>query len=48
MMNGALIHGLDYDDTYLLSLVHPTASSLSTVLGLGEHCDVDGRELLTT
>ena len=27
--------------------MHPTASSLSTVLGFGEHCDVGGRELLT-
>ncbi|MBC25994.1 MAG: 2-methylcitrate dehydratase [Rhodospirillaceae bacterium] len=48
IMNGALIHGLDYDDTHLRSVVHPTASSLSTALGLSEQCGVDGSELLTT
>lgn len=48
IMNGALIHGLDYDDTHMLSVVHPTASSFSGALGLGEHLAIDGRELLTT
>ncbi|MBL23442.1 MAG: 2-methylcitrate dehydratase [Rhodospirillaceae bacterium] len=48
IMNGALIHGLDYDDTHMLSVVHPTASSFSAALGLGEHLGIDGRELLTT
>jgi 2-methylcitrate dehydratase PrpD len=34
MLNGMLIHGLDYDDTYLPGSVHLTASCVPTVLGV--------------
>jgi len=35
LMNGVLIHGLDYDDTHLPSVVHTTASALPVVLAEG-------------
>ena len=31
-MNGALIHGLDYDDTHMNSVIHATAATLPAVL----------------
>ncbi|MCC7272218.1 MAG: MmgE/PrpD family protein [Alphaproteobacteria bacterium] len=46
LANGILIHGLDYDDTHLGSIVHPTAASLPCALSLGESLGVDGRTLL--
>ena len=47
VMNGALIHGLDYDDTHLEAIVHPTASAFSAALGMAAHLDLSGRDLLT-
>jgi 2-methylcitrate dehydratase PrpD len=35
LVNGVLIHGLDYDDTHTGGVVHPTASLLPTVLAVG-------------
>jgi 2-methylcitrate dehydratase PrpD len=35
LVNGVLVHGLDYDDTHTGGVVHPTASLLPTVLGVG-------------
>ena len=46
-MNGILVHGLDYDDTYLPGAVHMTASNVPCLLGIGADAKVDGRELLT-
>lgn len=36
-MNGLLCHGLDYDDTHIAGIVHPTASVFPTVLSAGVH-----------
>jgi 2-methylcitrate dehydratase PrpD len=47
LLNGVLIHGLDFDDTHLASIVHPTATSLPAALALGESLGVSGAELLT-
>jgi 2-methylcitrate dehydratase PrpD len=47
LANGILIHGLDFDDTHLASIVHATAASLPTALSLAEALDLHGRELLT-
>lgn len=47
LVNGVLIHGLDFDDTHLVSIVHPTAACLPCALSLGEHLDRDGRDLLS-
>jgi 2-methylcitrate dehydratase PrpD len=46
-MNGILVHGLDYDDTYLPGAVHMTASNVPCLLGMGADGKADGRELLT-
>src|SRR5689334_17406543 len=47
LMNGVLVHGLDYDDTYLPGAVHMTASHVPCLLGIGAETGADGRELLT-
>ena len=47
LANGVLIHGLDFDDTHLVSIVHPTAACLPCALSLGEHLNLDGGALLT-
>lgn len=46
LVNGILIHGLDFDDTHLVSIVHPTAACLPCALSFGEFRGVDGRALL--
>src|ERR1700730_17798919 len=46
LVNGMLIHGLDFDDTHLASIIHATAACLPTALTFGEELDVDGRVLL--
>ena len=46
LVNGMLIHGLDFDDTHLASIIHATAACLPTALTFGEELNVDGRVLL--
>ena len=46
LLNGILVHGLDYDDTYLPGQVHLTASCVPTALALGAHTRASGREML--
>ncbi len=46
LLNGILIHGLDFDDTHLASIVHPTATSLPCALSLAESIDASGEEML--
>lgn len=46
MVNGILIHGLDFDDTHLASIIHPTCTSLPCALSLGELLDVSGEDFL--
>jgi 2-methylcitrate dehydratase PrpD len=46
LVNGILIHGLDFDDTHLASIIHATAACLPTALTFGEELEVDGRALL--
>ena len=46
LMNGLLIHGLDYDDTHLASVVHCSASALPATLALAESRGLDGQALL--
>lgn len=47
MMNSTLVHGLDYDDTYLPGSVHLTASIVPTTLVLADDQGVSGEALLT-
>lgn len=36
LLNGTLVHGLDFDDTYTRGQVHTSASAVPTALGLAE------------
>ena len=45
-VNGVLMHGLDYDDTYLPGSVHLAASCVPTALGVGAQLHATGEELL--
>ena len=47
LVNGILIHGLDFDDTHLGSIIHPTCTSLPVALSLGESLGTSGEALLT-
>ena len=47
LINGILIHGLDFDDTHLGSIVHPTCTSLPCALSLAESLGASGEALLT-
>ncbi|WP_430396366.1 MmgE/PrpD family protein [Ferrovibrio sp.] len=47
LVNGVLLHGLDFDDTHLNSIVHPTAACLPVALSFGELLMAHGRALLT-
>lgn len=46
LANGILIHGLDFDDTHLGSIIHPTCTALPAALALGESLGVSGTALL--
>jgi 2-methylcitrate dehydratase PrpD len=46
-MNGALIHGLDYDDTHMNAIIHATAATLPALIGMAEQVDASGEEILT-
>ena len=46
LMNGLLVHGLDYDDTHLASVVHCTASAFPVTLAVAEQRELSGAELL--
>ena len=45
--NGALIHGIDFDDTHLAAVVHPSASAVPTALNVAASLGLNGREVLT-
>lgn len=47
LANGVLIHGLDFDDTHLASIIHPTCTALPVALAIGEQRDASGADLLT-
>lgn len=46
LLNGVLIHGLDYDDTHPSSVVHATASALPVVLAEGKRREASGARAL--
>jgi 2-methylcitrate dehydratase PrpD len=46
MLNGVLIHGLDYDDTHLAGVVHVSAAAFPTALAMASARHRDGRDLL--
>lgn len=46
IMNGALAHGLDFDDTHMQGVIHATAATLPATLVMGEKTGASGREFL--
>ena len=47
LMNGILVHGLDYDDTYLPGAVHTTATNVPCTLAVAGDTGASGRDWLT-
>ncbi|MBY0509590.1 MAG: MmgE/PrpD family protein [Rhodospirillaceae bacterium] len=47
MMNGFLIHGLDFDDTHMGGVIHPTASVIAAVLSASTMVNASGADLVT-
>ncbi len=48
LINGALAHALDFDDTHLPSVLHPSASVVPAALAVAEARGASGRALLTS
>ena len=46
LANGVLAHSLDYDDTHLPSVLHPSACVVPAALAAAEVSGADGRELI--
>ena len=46
LMNGILVHGLDYDDTHAAGVIHATASAFPCALVAAAQAGVDGLDLL--
>ena len=47
LVNGVLIHGLDFDDTHIGGVVHATSSLWPTVLAVGARQCASGEEAIT-
>ncbi len=47
MLNGTLIHGLDFDDTHTAGVIHASASALTTAFGQSLRMQASGADLLT-
>ena len=45
-VNGVLAHSLDYDDTHLPSVLHPSAAVIPAALAVAERTGADGRRLV--
>lgn len=45
-VNGTLAHSLDFDDTHLPSVLHPSASIVPAVLAVGEAVGASGKEII--
>jgi 2-methylcitrate dehydratase PrpD len=46
VMNGVLVHGLDYDDTHPEGVIHSTSSCFPCAFGVASHAQASGRDLL--
>jgi 2-methylcitrate dehydratase PrpD len=47
MVNGTYAHSLDFDDTHLPSVVHPSAPMVPAILAQGQASGASGRDTLT-
>jgi len=45
-VNGVLAHSLDYDDTHLPSVLHPSATIVPTALAVAEEVGASGQEVI--
>ncbi|GAA4686726.1 MmgE/PrpD family protein [Nocardioides nanhaiensis] len=45
-VNGVLAHSLDYDDTHLPSVLHPSANVVPAVLAAAEHAGATGEQVV--
>lgn len=45
-VNGVLAHSLDYDDTHLPSVLHPSASVIPAALAVAQHTGASGAEAI--
>jgi 2-methylcitrate dehydratase PrpD len=46
LLNGTLAHALDFDDTHLPSVLHPSAAVVPAALAAAEAAGASGRDLL--
>ena len=46
LVNGTLIHGLDFDDTHSGGVIHASASTVPIMLGVGQRENAGGRDAL--
>jgi len=46
LINGLLMHGLDFDDTHPKSIIHASVASLPAALAMGEHLDLPWEQTL--
>ena len=47
LLNGILVHGLDYDDTHVQGVIHSTAACFPAALGVSAHAGLGCGDLLT-
>lgn len=47
LVNGTYAHSLDFDDTHLPSVVHPSAPMVPALLAAAEACGASGKDVLT-
>ena len=46
LANGVLLHGLDFDDTHLTAIIHPTVTCLPAAFGVAEAQRASGADML--
>ena len=46
LINGISSHTFDFDDTHLKTVIHPAGPVASAILALGEHTQVNGRQII--
>jgi 2-methylcitrate dehydratase PrpD len=46
LVNGVLLHGLDFDDSHLTAIIHPTVTCLPAAFGVGEAQRASGADML--
>jgi 2-methylcitrate dehydratase PrpD len=47
LVNGAMVHQFDFDDTHDLGICHPSSATLPAALAVGEAVGASGRDVLT-